>query len=216
MNRSIGTVAAVGALLALTGCTLKKPPPARAAAKATEPPPPPKPQTCDDLARGCVAKGGLRAKIGAAPWTVQPPDDWTYAQEPTLAIAVAKTAGFAVTTQEVEGKKHETTARDEAFARVTEKLAVKLAAKKINWPHKPHKTSTVGTLKLSLYQLESAVRDGKKGPLLVFTSKLGDGHLLVGAGFVPDDDETNADTAILKCIDSIAPEDANEESGGTR
>jgi hypothetical protein len=63
--------------------------------------------------------------------------------------------------------------------------------------------SSVGPLKIALYQLNGAIRDGKRGPLLIFTTTLPEGALVVGAGFVPNDDSANSDVAILASINSL-------------
>ena len=145
-------------------------------------------------------KPGARAKVGTA-WTVELPNGWTYAEEPTVAVATASSAGVAITSQEVKDAKKEMQARDDAFKQLTSKLSVTMG-KNVAWPKKPQRTQTVGAFKVSLFQVDAAERGGKKGPLLLFTTKK-DGALLVGAGFVPDDDSTNADAAIMKCIDSL-------------
>ncbi len=179
---------------ALFACAQPTPPPA-APTPPAEPPP-----KCDDLAQGCTVKPGTRAKVGTA-WTVELPGGWTYAQEESFAVAVAENAGLALTTSEVKDAKKEARARDDAFKQLTSKLAV-TTRKNVSWPKKPQKTATVGTLKVAMFQLDAAERGGKKGPLLLFMTKK-EGMLLVGAGFVPDDDATNADAAILKSIDSL-------------
>ena len=159
-------------------------------------------------------KPGRRAKIGTADFTLELPNGWTYAEEASFAVAQSAGASVAVTTQEIKDAKKETQARDDAFKQLTSKLSVTLPGKNVAWPKKPQRTTTVGALKVSLFQLDAAERGGKKGPLLLFTSKLKEGVLLVGAGFVPDDDATNADAAILKCIDSLGPAEAATKTAG--
>ena len=45
----------------------------------------------------------------------------------------------------------------------------------------------------------------KKGPVLVFGAQLADKSWVLGAGFVPKDDTSDADKAILTAIESIGP-----------
>jgi hypothetical protein len=193
----------------LIACAAPKPPPPKPAPPSPAVEPPPK---CDDLAQGCTVKPGSRAKIGATA-TVELPHGWTYAEESTLAVAQSAAASIAITTQEIKDAKKETAARDDAFKQLTSKLAITLSGKNASWPKKPQRTTNVGSLKVALFQLDAAERGGKKGPLLLFTTKLKEGVILVGAGFVPDDDATNADAAILKCIDSLTPLGSADDAG---
>ena len=69
---------------------------------------------------------------------------------------------------------------------------------------KPDDTKTIGPLKLGLWQLDEAgVRGAKKGPLLVVAGPTSDSKGVVGVGFVPDDDKSSADMAIMKSIESL-------------
>ena len=79
--------------------------------------------------------------------------------------------------------------------------------KKIGWK-KSAQTKDVGPLKVELWQVEGGVRGGKKSPLLVFATVLPEGKSVLGIGFVPDDDGSNADAAILKSMESIAAAEA--------
>ena len=54
------------------------------------------------------------------------------------------------------------------------------------------------------WQAEGAARGTKKGPLLIFADTGKEGDVLLGLGFVPDDDSSGADAAILASIESIA------------
>jgi hypothetical protein len=194
----------------LAACAEPKPPPPKPAPPPAAEPPPPK---CDDLAQGCTVKPGRRAKIGTTSWTVELPNGWTFAEEPTLAVAERAGASVAITAQDVKDAKKETVARDDAWTKLTSKLAVNLGGKNASWPKKPQRTTTVGSLKVSLFQLDAAERGGKKGPLLLFATKSKEGVLLVGAGFVPDDDASNADAAILKCIESLTLLEGSADAG---
>ncbi len=79
----------------------------------------------------------------------------------------------------------------------------------------PDQKQKVGSVDLTLYQVDGAKREGKRGPLLVFVGKLDAGQTLVGAGFVSYDDAENADRSILKAIDSIAPANGAVEAPKT-
>jgi hypothetical protein len=161
---------------------------------------------CEALREACVANEESRATIHPAEWTLKPPVGWTFAQEGDGAVALAPGAAFAISSYQAAAGKKEAAARDEAFARVRTKLSVKLAStKKLPWAKKPDQVMTVGTISVALYQMDGATREAKKGPLLVFLAPLPDKRFLIGAGFVPDDDATDADHAILKTIESLAP-----------
>ena len=201
-------LAAAVATLAV-GCRPHAPPPAVAEAPpapaAEEPPPPPK---CESLEERCVAKEGVRVSIEGAPWTMAAPAGWTYAKVASGLVAVSEGSALAVHARAVADKKKPP--RAEALAAVVEHLRVTFAKRKgkLELPRRADKTIAVGPLKIALYQLDGATRESKSGPLLVFATTLPEGPLLVGGGFVPQDDATNADAAILAAIESLAPEKA--------
>lgn len=201
-------LAAAVATLAV-GCRPPARPPAVAAppptAAAEEPVSPPK---CESLDERCVAKEGVRVSIEGAPWTMAAPPGWTYAKVASGLVAVSDGSALAVQARAVADKKKPP--RAEALAAVVEQLRVTLTKRKgkLELPRNADKTIAVGPLKVALYQIDGATRDSKRGPLLVFATTLPEGPLLVGGGFVPQEDSTNADAAILAAIESLAPEKA--------
>jgi hypothetical protein len=186
------------------------PPPAEPPKEA---PPPPK---CDALEEGCVAKADERAGIAQTSWTIGIPAGWKFAHEAAGTIALAKGAAFATEARAITDKKKPP--RDAALASAVQRIAVELPkpkGKPAPWPTKPDKTLTVKSLSLALFQVEGAAREAKHGSLLLFATTLPEGQVLVGAGFVADDDADNADAAILKSIESLesAPKAAGGASG---
>jgi hypothetical protein len=210
-------VAAVGVLLAV-GCTKPpppKPPPSPPAVEEPPPPPPPPPK-CESMDEACVAKPDTRARITTSGWTVRAPEGWTYAQEEAATVATSKGAALAVTAYETTGNgKKDEAARNETLAMLITRLEISFpkAKKKkvVAFPKKVQKTIEVGTLKVGLVQLDGASRDASKGPLLAFDTRLPEGKALLGVGFVPNDDDSNADAAILESIESLAQDEDRGE-----
>ena len=179
------------------------PPPPPPPAPAPPPPPPPK---CEKIEEACVAKEGTRAKIEKTFWTVEPPAGWTYAQDEDATVAAQGGAALAVVVYDAPEPKKEGARRDEAATSVVKKIGVEIGkgkTKKLALPKRADGTVLAGTVKVSLYQFEKAHREGKPGPLLVFYAKLPDGKELLGAGFVPEDDTSKADDAIMASVKSI-------------
>jgi hypothetical protein len=161
------------------------------------------PKRCETLEDACVASRGTAARIVDSGWAMKPPDGWTYAQEPTVTIATYQSAALAVTVQQRTPKKAEAVDRDSGIAVVSKRLEVALPKRKIAW-QKPDTILDVGELKVSLYQVEDVSRGARKGPLLLFSTKLSKDQVLVGAGFVDENDNANADELILKAIGSLS------------
>jgi hypothetical protein len=201
------------------GCASKPPPPPPKApvvvapkpkpkpiVEAPKPPPPPPP--CEAITEKCAAEKTTMARIAHTTELVfTPPQGWIYAQEPDASVAQVSDdgPGFAIAAIDIVAKDaaKATAARDAAVASLGKRLGVTLPKQKINWK-KADKTIDVAGHPFALHQIEGAMRAGKKGPLLVFTSTLGDTSAIVGAGFVDDDDKTDADVAILESMKSIA------------
>jgi hypothetical protein len=159
----------------------------------------------------------VKATIVKTDWTIEPPSGWTYAQQQDATIAILGEASFAVVVYAPEPKK-ETASWEKQATEVAGKLEVAMATKKkLTMPKKPAIVKPVGTLKVNLYQFDGATHATRKGPLLVFSTELPDGKALLGAGFVPEDDTSKADEAILKAIESIAlvPGQASPPAPGT-
>ncbi len=195
-------------VIALGGC--HRAPPIAPPPPPPPPPPPaaivaPPPPKCELPEEACVARADTRARVPHIALQVTPPEGWTYAQGDAATIATGKNAAFGVTTHPTAEGKGERGAREESLELVTDKLGVTMARKKDVFWRNPDQRQKVGGVEVALYQVDGAKRDGKKGPLLVFVAKVEAGQTLVGAGFVSYDDTDNADRAILKAIDSLAP-----------
>ena len=171
-----------------------------------EPPPPPKPKPCEALDEKCEADADTRSKIAKSALKFRPVKGWTYAQGAEATVAQQGESGAAVAVAEVEtgtDAKAEPTKRDEALEALAKQIGVTPPKKKVTWK-KPLEEKSVGEMKVGLWQLEGANRGDKKGPLLIFAGQVAEGKVLLGLGFVPEDDTSGADAAILESIDSIS------------
>jgi hypothetical protein len=212
MNRRLPVLLVI-AWIASIGACAPKPPPPRAVEEppAAPPPPPPPPPKCEALEEGCIATGAQAVALEAVGWTIKPPAGWKYAREGALIVAVSEKAAVTLTTFEASSAKGRAEVkarnarRDEALARSIGRLGIE-RKKKLVYPPKPHKSSRVQGVDVSLYQFDGATRSGETGPLLVFTAQLTPTRALLGVAFVAERDTTNADAAVLKAIDSLVPE----------
>lgn len=188
---------------ASTGCPKPPPPPPQPVVEA--PPPPPK---CESLGEKCEAKSDSKAKITSSELQFTPATGWIYAQQSSATIAQSSETGPAIAMMGYEGDpkdlKKDAAARDGAFSELVKQLGLSPLKRKVNWK-KPDDTKTIGTMKIGLWQLEEAgVRGTKKGPLLVVAGPTGSGSKgIIGVGFVPEDDKSQADVAIMKSIESL-------------
>jgi hypothetical protein len=191
--------------VAAAGCPKPPPPPPPPQAEPEPPPPPPK---CESLGEKCEAKPDTKAKITSSSLVFTPAAGWFYAMQSSATIAQASETGPGIAMMGYEGDpkdhKKDAAARDAAMAELVKQLGLAPLKRKVSWK-KPDDTKAVGTLKLGLWQLEEAGQRGtKKGPLLVVAGPTGDGNKgVIGIGFVPDDDKSQADVAIMKSIESI-------------
>ncbi len=186
-----------------------KPPPAPPAppppvAEAPPPPPPPPPPKCEALGEGCTGQAGTVARIRKSGLGVAIPLGWTYAQQDDATVVTTGNAAFAITTYDAADAKTASANRDAAFDSLVKLLTATAPKHKVTWAHAAKK-SKVGDLEMSLWQTDNVARADKKGPVLVFGAPLPDKSFLLGAGFVSDDDKSDADKAILAAIESIAP-----------
>jgi hypothetical protein len=190
-------------LIGILGCHSAPPP-----APPPPPPPPvveapPPPPKCESPEEGCVARADTRARIKQVGWEIAPPEGWTYAQEEEATVATGKSAVLGVTSFDAANVKAERAGRDGVLVVLAEKLGVSLPKKKTYFAKKPDQKQKVGDVDVELYQVDGAKRDGKKGPLLIFSARMSSEHVLLGAGFVADDDADKSDEAIMKAIESI-------------
>jgi hypothetical protein len=181
-----------------------EPPPPPAEVKAEPPPPPPK---CESISEKCQGKPDTKAKITNSELVFVPATGWIYAQQSSSTIAQTAdgTSGIVFLGIQFDAKdfKKEAATRDAAIAELVKQLGVAPLKRKVNWK-KPQKDEAIGTLKMQLWQLdEPGMRGAKKGQVLVVSAPAGDGKVVVGVGYVPDDDSSGADVAIMKSIESL-------------
>lgn len=152
-----------------------------------------------------MAGAETRARIGQLGWQFAPPASWVYAQGEDLTIATGKNAVMGVAVHPTVDVKKERAAREEALRLIAGQLGVTLPKKKSFIAKKPDQKQKLGEFDVDLYQFEGAKLDGRTGPLLFFVAKASSERVLVGVGFVPDDDSDNADQAIMTAIGSLSP-----------
>ncbi len=179
-------------------------PPTDASSEPKDEPPPKK--KCESLAEKCEGEPGVRVRIANSGQSIVPAKGWMYAQEADGTIAQSGDDGpaFAAVGYETGDAKQDAANREAALETLAKKVGVTLPKRKIAW-NKPLDNKTLGELKIALGQAEGAARGDKKGPILWFTGPLKDGKALVGLAFVPSDDSSDADVAIMESIDTIAP-----------
>jgi hypothetical protein len=176
------------------------------------PPPPPPPiveappaPKCEKVEEACVAGAETRARVGQVGWEFAPPASWIYAQGEELTIATSKSGVMGVTVRQAVDAKKERAEREEALRLLAGKLGVTLPKKKSFITKKPDKKKKVGDVDIEFYQFEGAKLDDRTGPLLFFVAKTSKEQVLVGAGFVSDDEGNDADRAIMTAIESLGP-----------
>jgi hypothetical protein len=188
----------------LAGCP-KPPPPAPPPEPVAEaPPPPPK---CEAFSEKCESKPDTRAKITNSSLVFTPATGWLYAQQSGSTVAQASDAGPALAFVGIDidpkDARKEVAAKDAALIELCRQLGLTALKRKVAWK-KPDDKKIIGPIKAELWQLEEGgVRGVKKGPLLVVVGATSEGRGLLGVGFVPDDDKTSADVAIMKSIESL-------------
>jgi len=166
------------------------------------------------LEDGCIAGPGSRAQLEGPGFTVELPPKWRYAQG-SLIFAVADGSVLAVTAQPQEANKADRVRRDDALAVLIREMKIELPKKKLVWPKKPDHIVDAGDYQVALYQFESVAREARKGTLLIFSINPPNDDGLLGGGFVPDDDDSNADRAIMRAIRSIGKTAAGSAPSGS-
>ncbi len=201
--RSLKSLALAILVAASVGCA--KPPPPEPPPEA--PPPPPPPPKCESFSEKCQSKADTRAKITSSDLVFSPAAGWIYAQQSSSTLAQASETGPAIAflgiDYDAKDAKKEVASKDAAVTELSKQLGLTPLKRKVSWK-KPDDNKTISGMKVQLWQLEEAgVRGLKKGPLLVVSATAADGKAVVGLGFVPDDDKTAADVAIMKSIESL-------------
>lgn len=198
-------------ILFVAACASKPPPaPPKPAPEPppvkVEPPPPPPPK-CEAIDEHCSATDGAKARIVDSGLRFEPPVGWEYAQQHDATLANLGGASLAVTTHDVGDPKDlrkQLVIRLAAFDNLLKIMGVKPPAARYFWMKTPDMVKKIGDLKVTLWQLDGASREKTKGPLLVFVAPLPANKALIGVAYVPDDDKSGADQAILKSIDSLS------------
>ena len=152
-----------------------------------------------------MAGAETRARIGQIGWQFAPPPSWVYAQGEELTIATGKSGVLGVAAHQALDIKKDRAQREEALRLLAGKLGVTLPKKKSLIAKKPDQKQKVGDVDVDFYQFEGAKLEGRSGPLLFFVAKASNEHVLVGVGFVSDDDVDDTDRAIMTAIESLGP-----------
>jgi len=212
MIRAVRARACFLAALMAVACGSPKParppdPPA-ASTPPEPPPPPPPPPKCESLAEHCAAESGTKARVLDSGVSVEPPPGWQYAQQPDATLATSDGAAFAVTIHRVgdpRDLKERLTLRLAALDLLLKDAGLTPPRAYYFWLKPAEEVKKVGDLKVTIWQLDDATDGAKKGSLVVFVAPLAPATktALIGIGFVPNDDKSNADAAILKAIDTI-------------
>jgi hypothetical protein len=202
-------IALLGVAALCAACQHKPPPPPPAPPPPTAeppppPPPPPAPPKCEALSEACTGQNATHARIRKSGFSIVIPDGWTYAQQDDATVVTSNASVLAVTSYDaaVDAKAAEAN-REKVFEGLIQLLGVSPPKHKVAWAHP--KKQKVGDLEMSFWQADDVTKADKKGPLLVFGAMLPDKSWLLGTGFVPADDTSDSDKAILAAVQSIAP-----------
>jgi hypothetical protein len=200
--------------VAVAACGSPPPPvePVPTAAPTEEPPPEPPPKKCESLDEGCKAKIGTAAKIAGSDYVLQPPKGWIYARldKATVAQIDTKSAVLAIVGYEPDPKAPAAKKqRDTKLAELAELVGVQLPAPK-TLPAKADQTKKKGDFTLLSWQWDKAKRGDEQGALLVLSAEQS-GRVLLGLGFVPENDSSNSDAGIMSAFDSIEKGSSSSE-----
>jgi hypothetical protein len=197
-------IAVLGVAVLFAGChhpPPPAPPPPPPPVVAPPPPPPPPPPKCEALSEGCVGQNGTVARVKRSGFGLAVPTGWTYAQTEDATIMTSNDAMLVVSTFDLVSSEAN---REGAFAALVNLLGVSPPKHKVGWAT-PGKKTRVGGLDVSFWQADDVTKGLKKGPVLLFGTELPSKSWLLGAGFVPSDDKSDADKAILGAIESLGP-----------
>jgi hypothetical protein len=204
--RSLTVLAMAALALGAAGCPKPPPPPPQPEAEVAPPPPPP--PKCESLSEKCAGSPDTKAKITNSGLVFAPPAGWIYAQQSSATLAQASDSGpalaFLGADLDPKDAKKELAAREATLAELMKQLGLAPLKRKVNWKKPDDPKKPVGSFKADFWQFEDGgARGQKKGPLLVVAIPVAEGKAVIGVGFVPDDDKTSADAAILKAIESL-------------
>jgi hypothetical protein len=148
--------------------------------------------------------GPATARIRHSGYSVAVPSGWAYAQQEDATVIAHDESIVAMTTfGGWPDPKMVEINRQHAFEALVNLLGVSPPRNPVAWAHPSAKRKTA--LEVSLWQADNVTKGMKKGPVLVFGGELPDHSWILGAGFVPDDDHTDADKTIVGAIESMAP-----------
>jgi len=148
-----------------------------------------------------VGQNGTLARVKRSGFSIGVPNGWTYAQTDDATVMTSNDAMLVASTFDLVASEAN---REGAFAALVNLLGVSPPKHKIAWAT-PAKKVKVGALDVSFWQADDVTKGLKKGPVLLVGIELPDKTWLLGAGFVPSDDKSDADKAILGAIESIGP-----------
>lgn len=202
-SRPLKLLAMAALALAAAGCP-KPPPPPPQPEPAPAPPPPPK---CESLGEKCTSKAETKAKITNSGLVFAPATGWIYATQSSCTIAQAPDAGSAIAFLGIDvdpkDAKKEVAAKDAALAELVKQVGLPPLKRKVAWKKSDDKKA-IGTFKVDFWQFDEAgPKAGKKASILVVSVPTAEGKDVIGIGFVPDDDKSGADAAIMKSIESV-------------
>lgn len=200
---------ALGLALA-SGCGSKPPPkePEPEPITKWEPPkdaPKPPPPKCESLGEGCKGEKDKKAKVAKTSLAFVVPGTWVYAMlgSHTLAQRSDDGAVVALVGVEIPDPKKDAATKTAEYDLLAKELNVALPKfKKIDWKKKPDDKKEIAGTQLSFWQIEGALRGGKKGTVLLAWGARTEGKGLLGIGFVPDDDGDSAGV-ILQAFESL-------------
>jgi len=205
MPRSMkNLIALLGVVVLSAGCHHPPPPvppPPPPVVVVPPPPPPPPPPKCEAMSEGCTGQNGTVARVKRSGFSIGVPNGWAYAQTEDATVMASNDAMLVIATFDLVASEAN---REGAFAALVNLLGVSPPKHKVTWAT-PAKKARVGGLEVSFWQADDVTKGLKKGPVLLFGAELPDKSWLLGAGFVPYDDKSDADKAILSSIESIGP-----------
>lgn len=153
------------------------------------------------MSEGCTGQNGTIARVKRSGFSIGVPTGWAYAQTEDATVMASNDAMLVIATFNLVASEAN---REGAFAALVNLLGVSPPKHKVTWAT-PAKKARVGGLEVSFWQADDVTKGLKKGPVLLFGAELPDKSWLLGAGFVPYDDKSDADKAILSSIESIGP-----------
>jgi hypothetical protein len=170
-------------------------------------PPPPKP-ACESLDEKCQALPETELLIAQTTALFRPPASWTYAKEPTLAVAFAPNADAALAFTAAPSA--EPSAVLPAIETLLGRLKItNLKPSQLKARLKKPDSSVPGEgLVLNLWEIErkntglNPQLDGKGGSLLLVVASVG-GQVVVGTGFVVKPGADAQASAIMTAVQSL-------------